>query len=74
MRPPIIVGASHEVLSHHAAQHPCEDHGSTVLNCPCGSTAAILCDACGLPLFLSVEPGTWCEHAERFMRERGERR
>lgn len=57
------LGSSDEVIRHHASQHPC-DSGSTRIECPCGDTIAIICDHCHEPVFVAVQPGTWCEHAQ----------
>ena len=58
------VGASPEVLRHHAAQHPCRDAETFEVLCPCGSCVAICCAECRDPVFLAVLPGSWCEHAQ----------
>lgn len=59
------LGASEEVLRHHAEQHGCpeDDSPPREVMCPCGTTVAIVCASCGDPVFICVKPGTWCQHA-----------
>jgi hypothetical protein len=58
------VGASREVIEHHARQHPCGEHvGARHVWCSCGTTVALVCDACQQPVFMATRPGSWCPHA-----------
>jgi hypothetical protein len=62
----VPVGASAEVIHAHARAHACgEQAGASEVMCPCGQTVALVCTVCGEPVFLAVEPGTWCEHDRR---------
>lgn len=59
------IGASEEVIRHHASEHPCPPGvPADERVCPCGSTVAICCGRCEEPVFVAVQPGSWCEHAE----------
>lgn len=62
--PSPIVGASREIIAHHAAQHACPDVGPCrVRACPCGRALAIHCAWCELPVFVVAAPGVpYCEH------------
>lgn len=64
------VGASPEVIRHHAAQHQkmCGCVGGYVHICPCGRAHLLRCDR-DLPVFVAVMPGTMCQHAVAAMRE-----
>jgi hypothetical protein len=63
---PPTVGASAEVLRHHAKRHErrCPSARANIGPCPCGPTHVIACDRCGAAVFVAVAPGTWCMHAE----------
>jgi len=58
------VGASPEVIEHHARRHTAECGRSDGYEwlCDCGTTVVIVC-GCGNPQFVAVSPGTWCPHA-----------
>lgn len=68
-----LVPASREVIEHHADEHrhvpgwkgkPRHD-----AVCPCGSVVALLCDGCGFPLYLAVNPDRpVCKHAREGFR------
>ncbi len=64
---PPRVGASEEVIREHADRHPCGDADAYEVVCPCGSSLAIVCDGCGEPVFVVVQPGTWCVHAHELV-------
>jgi hypothetical protein len=57
------IGASAEVIEHHARLHPCGPQEAISVVCPCGTTHAICCMKCREPVFGAVMPGTWCRHA-----------
>jgi hypothetical protein len=64
-----MVGASPEVIAHHARRHGC----GAVLDgifCPCGDALAFVCPACDRAVFLAVKAGTWCPHAEELWEAR----
>jgi hypothetical protein len=63
------VGASPEIIREHICRHGCSDFGIVEKRCPCGKSVAMICTECAEPMFLAVEPGTWCKHAELFQRE-----
>jgi len=63
------VGASMEVLQHHADQHPC-DADPVYLLCPCQKTFLVVCSECEEPVFLAckeTETGDTCQHAEAYL-------
>jgi hypothetical protein len=57
------VGASAEVIRHHAEVHPCGRHPAREVWCICGTTAALVCRVHREAVFGVVMPGTWCIHA-----------
>jgi hypothetical protein len=67
-----LIAASAEIVSYHARQHARRLHdgadpreiAAIEAVCPCGSTLVVICTWCHSPVFLLVEPATWCEHAE----------
>lgn len=61
-----MIGASLEVLKHHAQQHidRCGEERGTMRVCPCGATAAICCARCDDILFLATSTHRPpCRHA-----------
>lgn len=68
---PVPVGASPEVLSHHADQHPCPlDAAPVVRICPCGSTHALCCPHCERIVFACARRGTpMCDHLAELLEE-----
>lgn len=56
MARPLVIGASPEVIEHHADLHPCVDAKAVEVACPCGNTVAIFCDECREPVFLALQP------------------
>ncbi len=63
-----VIGASREILNHHAALHwrACPASASTPLHymvCPCFTTMVMACGACHDALFITTAPRTWCHHA-----------
>jgi hypothetical protein len=61
------IGASLEVIEHHAAQHPCGRHRAVEVWCPCRTTLALVCRRHGEAVFGVVVPGTWCRHAHELL-------
>lgn len=57
-----FVGASLEVLEHHATQHPCPPAEPRLAICPCGRSLALVCPTCDEPVFGVAAPGEACEH------------
>lgn len=58
-----LVGASEEVIRHHADQHACGDVGHVqIRSCPCGRSRALCCPSCGEPVFVASLPGLPCQH------------
>lgn len=47
--------------------HPGHQEGDVSV-CPCGTARVIECATCGnTPMYLTVRPGMWCEHAAEFV-------
>jgi hypothetical protein len=59
-----IVGASPEVIEHHAKLHArgCLFGKASIVPCGCGLSHAINCSQCGGVVFYAVAPRSWCEH------------
>ena len=64
------VGISAEGMKHTFMRHNevCASEGGGEVPCPCGAVVAIVCFACGEPLFVVSIAGGWCEHADELMR------
>ena len=62
------VGISPEGMKHVFMRHNevCASEDGGEVPCPCGAVTAIVCFACGEPLFV-VSTGEWCEHADEVM-------
>lgn len=65
--PTPLVGASEEVIAHHAAAHPCADASVAHVLCPCGRCVALVCRQCEQAVFVAVAPieGSPCVHATK---------
>jgi len=73
VEPDSLVGASLEVLLHHASEHrrTCSGafgHASQVRECPCGDCSVLLCGDCHDPIFIRFRSDRDpCEHARRVL-------
>lgn len=65
-----MIGASHEVIEHHAKQHvaQCGQHGAIERVCPCGATTVICCRGCHDVVFVCTDPNRRpCWHARPYL-------
>lgn len=60
-----MIGASEEVLRHHAVEHGrrCPSSRPVEMRCEHGSTILIACSRCREQVYLVVAPDTCCSHA-----------
>ncbi len=61
-----VLGASREVLRHHAVDHGrrCPSSRPVVMCCEHGSTTLVACSRCHEQVYLMLAPDTCCSHAE----------
>jgi hypothetical protein len=66
--PAPLVGASEEVIAHHAQQHACDPGADCeAVMCPCGKSAALVCTACHQPVFVALSGAVMCQHARELI-------